>query len=100
MTTQFMFKIEPKLKKAAMKRAKEKGIAFSSVLNFAADAFVEGYLDVGLTVREELNSRTQKIIARELKDRKEGKNMSPAFDNAKDAIAYLKAQVKNARRVS
>lgn len=91
MTTQFMFKMEPKLKKAAMKKAKEKGIAFSSVLNFAADAFVKDQFNVGLIIDEELNSRTKKILAREREDMKTGKNMSPAFDNAKDAIAYLKA---------
>lgn len=100
MTTQFMFKIEPKLKKAAMKKAKEKGIAFSSVLNFAANAFVEGYLDVGLTVHEELNSRTKKILERARQDIVEGKNLSPKFDNVKDAIAYLKAQTSHARKAS
>ena len=90
MTTQFMFKMEPKLKKAAMKKAREKGIAFSSVLNFAADAFVNDRLNVGLIIDEELNPRTKKIIAQERQDIKTGKNMSPAFNNAKDAITYLK----------
>lgn len=100
MTTQFMFKIEPKLKKAAMKKAKEKGIAFSSVLNFAADAFVNDRLNVGLIIDEELNSRTKKILAQERQDIREGKNLSPEFDNVKDAIAYLKAQTSHARKVS
>jgi hypothetical protein len=90
MVTQFMFKIEPKLKKAAMKKAKEQGTTFSSVLNFATNAFVDGQLNVGLIVNEELNPRTKKMLARELKDIKEGKNMSPEFTHAKDAIAYLK----------
>jgi hypothetical protein len=92
MTTQFMFKIEPKLKKAAMKKAKEQGTTFSSVLNFAANAFVDGQLNIGLIVNEELNSRTKKMLARELKNIREGKNMSPEFTNAKDAIAYLKSR--------
>jgi hypothetical protein len=91
MTTQFMFKIEPKLKKAAMKKAKEEGTTFSSVLNFATAAFVEDRLNVGLIVSEELNPHTKKMISRELEDIKNGKNMSPTFDNAKDAIAYLKS---------
>ncbi len=90
MTTQFMFKMEPKLKKAAMKKAREKGITFSSMLNFAADAFVNDRLNVELVVHEELNPRTKKILARELQESKEGKNISPGFNNAKDAIAYLK----------
>lgn len=100
MTTQFMFKIEPKLKKAAMKKAREKGTTFSSVLNFAADAFVNDRLNVGLIIDEELNPRTKKILARARQDIKEGKNLSPEFDNVKDAIAYLKAQTSHARKTS
>jgi len=92
MVTQFMFKIEPKLKKAAMKKAKEQGTTFSSVLNFATNAFVGGQLNVGIVVNEEFNPRIKKMLARELKDIKEGKNMSPEFTNAKDAIAYLKSR--------
>lgn len=100
MTTQFMFKMEPKLKKAAMKKAREKGITFSSVLNFAADAFVNDRLNIGLIINEELNQRTKKMLSLALKDIKEGKNLSPEFDNVKDAIAYLKAQTSHARKVS
>lgn len=89
MATQFMFKMEPKLKKAAMKKVKEKGIAFSSVLNFAADAFVNDRLNVGLIIDEKLNSRTKKILARAHQDIKEGKNLSPAFSSAKEMDDYL-----------
>lgn len=89
MTTQFMFKMEPKLKKAAMKKAKEKGIAFSSVLNFAADAFVNDRLNVGLIIDGELNPRTQKILARARQDIKGGKNLSPVFSSAKEMDEYL-----------
>jgi hypothetical protein len=91
MTTQFIFKIEPKLKKAAMKKAKEQGTTFSSVLNFAATAFVAGETRVGLL---------QKEISSFRKDLVTGENFSPEFTNAKDAIAYLKTQTKHARKVS
>ena len=89
MTTQFMFKIEPKLKKAAMKKAKEQGITFSSVLNFAANAFVDGQLSVGLIVNETPNLRTQKILRQASADYRQGKNISPAFSNSKDMDEYL-----------
>ena len=39
---------------------------------------------------EKLNAKTRRLLMRALKDIKEGKNMSPAFDNVEDAIAYLK----------
>ncbi|MCX6736457.1 MAG: hypothetical protein NTZ13_05235 [Candidatus Parcubacteria bacterium] len=100
MTTQFMFKIEPKLKKAAMKKAKEQGTTFSSVLNFAATAFIEGQFNVGLIINEVPNIRTQKILRQASEDYRLGKNISPAFSNAKDAIAYLKSQTTHARKVS
>ena len=90
MTTQVIFKIDKKLKDKAMAKAQNEGIAFASVLKLATKAFVDGNFDVGLIINEELNPRTKKMLAREIKGIKTGKNMSPAFNNAKDAIAYLK----------
>jgi antitoxin component of RelBE/YafQ-DinJ toxin-antitoxin module len=89
MTTQFMFKIEPKLKKAAMKKAKEEGITFSAFLIFATMAFIEGRLNVGLIVKEKPNQRTQKIIQKAKSDFRRGINISPAFSNDKDMDKYL-----------
>ena len=53
MTTQIMFKIEEKLKKAAQKRAKKEGITLSDFFQSATKSFVEGRLNVGLTIEEE-----------------------------------------------
>ncbi len=91
MTTQVIFKIDSKLKEQAMKKAQKEGVAFSSVLQHATKAFVEGKLNVELVAHPPFNARTKKIIDQALKEIKEGKNLSPAFDNAKDAIAYLKS---------
>lgn len=90
MVTQVIFKIDKKLKDKAMAKAQNEGIAFASILKLATKAFVEGNFDVGLVINNEFNPRTKKMLAREIKDIKAGKNMSPAFNNAKDAIAYLK----------
>ena len=49
MTTQIMFKIEDKLKKAAQKRAKKEGITLSDFFQSATRSFIEGRLNVGLT---------------------------------------------------
>ena len=53
MTTQIMFKIEEKLKKAAQKRAKKEGITLSDFFQSATKSFVEGRLNVGLIIEEE-----------------------------------------------
>jgi hypothetical protein len=93
-----MFKIEPKLKKAAMKKAREEGTSFSTVLNFAANAYVAGEIKMELvqTVRPEIG----KMLKQASLDYKNGKNLSPEFTNVKDAIAYLKAQTGHAHKVS
>lgn len=91
MTTQVIFKIDKKLKEKAMKKARAEGIPFSSVLTLATKSFVEGDLNVEIVQRPVLNAKTRKILDRALMDIKEGKNLSPAFTNTKDAITYLKA---------
>ena len=40
--------------------------------------------------KDELNLATRRQLAKITKDIKAGKNLSPAFNNARDAIAYLK----------
>ena len=90
MTTQVIFKIDKKLKDKAMAKAQHEGIAFASVLKLATKAFVDGDFAVGLIINEEFNPQTKKMLARELKDIKNNKNLSPSFNNAKDAVAYLK----------
>lgn len=91
MTTQVTFKIDKKLKDLAMKKAQNEGLPFGALLKLATKAFVEGTLDIGLVKREEFNAKTRRDINKALKDLKEGKNFSPGFTNAKDAIAYLKS---------
>jgi antitoxin component of RelBE/YafQ-DinJ toxin-antitoxin module len=90
MTTQVIFKIDKNLKEKAMKKAQNEGIAFATVLKLATQAYVKGYLDVDLVSQPRLNAKTRKELEKISKDIKEGKNLSPAFDNAGDAIAYLK----------
>jgi antitoxin component of RelBE/YafQ-DinJ toxin-antitoxin module len=90
MTTQVIFKIDQKLKDQAMKKAKSEGLPFGAVLKLATKAFVDGTLSVNLAPTKVFNERASRMIEKELKDIKEGKNMSPAFNNAKDAINYLK----------
>jgi antitoxin component of RelBE/YafQ-DinJ toxin-antitoxin module len=91
MTTQVLFKIDKKLKEKAQKKAKADGLSFSDILQMSTRAYVEGKIIPGMIQPEEkFNAKTRKEIEKALKDIKEGKNLSPAFDNAKDAIAYLR----------
>ena len=53
MTTQVMFKIEERLKKAAQKKAKEEGITLSDLYHFATKSYIEGSINIGLTFKEE-----------------------------------------------
>ncbi len=89
MITQVIFNIDAQLKARAMRKAQREGVPFSAVLNMATRAYVDDELHVGLIQEEKFNAKTRRMLDRELKEIKEGKNMSPLFDNAKDAIAYL-----------
>lgn len=90
MTTQVIFKIDKNLKAKAMKRAQSEGLPFAAVLKLATKAYVEGSLSVDLTSKEEFNPKTRREIEKALRDIKEGKNLSPGFTTAKEAIAYLR----------
>ena len=82
MTSQVIFKIDSKLKDKAMKRARQAGLPFASVLKFATQAYADGRFDIGLSEPEpeRFNAKTRKALEESLKDIKEGKNLSPVFD--------------------
>ena len=90
MTTQVIFTIDRKLKDEAMKKARSFGLPFSSVLNLATRAFVDGKINIGVVDTPPFNNKTAREIRVALSDIKKGKNLSPVFNNVKDAIAYLK----------
>ncbi len=77
MTTQIMFKIDNKLKKAAQKRAKEEGITLSDFYQSATKSFIEGKMTVGMVFEEDSwDNYTKESIAsykRGLEDFKKGK---------------------------
>ena len=51
MNTQINFNVDEGLKTAAMKKARQKGISLSTVLNQATRAFVANTLDIGIVDR-------------------------------------------------
>ena len=91
MPSQVIFKVDKKLKEKAMKKAQNEGIAFSSVLKLATQAYVDGALKVQLVAQPKLNAKTRRELLKVSKEIRQGKNLSPLFNNAQDAIAYLKS---------
>ena len=91
MTSQVIFKIDTALKTKAMRKAKNSGIPFASILKLATQAYIDGSLDVELVTKYIPNKKTQAQLKRASADFKKGKNVSPIFSNVKDAVAYLKA---------
>ncbi|MDO8626742.1 MAG: hypothetical protein Q7K39_04835, partial [Candidatus Magasanikbacteria bacterium] len=91
MNTQVIFKIDKKLKRQAMAKAQDEGLAFAYVLKLATKAFVAGNLTVGLVGSEKFNTTAGKEITGALRDIAIGKNVSPRFSSAQAAASYLRA---------
>ena len=91
MTTQVIFTIDKKLKNEAMRKARSFGLPFSSVLNLATRAFVDGNINVEMVEAKPFNAKTRRKLTRILKDIDAGKNLSPMFSSAKEAIHYLES---------
>jgi antitoxin component of RelBE/YafQ-DinJ toxin-antitoxin module len=90
MTTQVIFTIDKKLKYEAMRKARSFGLPFSSVLNLATRAFVDGKINVGVVETPTFNEKTAREIRSALSDIAQNKNVSPRFFSAKEASNYLR----------
>ena len=88
MTTQIVFTIDPRVKAQAMKRAKQAGVPFASVLKLATKAFAEGRFSVNITPEERFNSKTTGELRAALRDVEQGKNLI-SFKNAAEMDKYL-----------
>ncbi len=76
MTTQIVFRIDKKLKQAAQKKARQKGISLSDLYHQTTRSFVEDKVDIGLITearRRWEEADTAAAIADHLKAKKEGK---------------------------
>ena len=89
MTNKMIFNVDSKIKERAMRKAQQDGVSFSTVLKLATKAYAEGKLRLTISDTSSFNEATRKEIEQALDDIKKGKNLSPAFTNARDAIAYL-----------
>lgn len=89
MTNKMIFNVDSKIKERAMKQAQQDGVPFSTVLKLATKAYAEGKLRLSISGVPSFNEATRKEIEQALEDIKKGKNLSPTFTNARDAVAYL-----------
>jgi addiction module RelB/DinJ family antitoxin len=88
MKTLISIKTDVAVKRGVQKIAKQLGIPVSTIVN----AYFKGLLrdrriDFALPLRP--NKKTAALIRQAREDYKKGKNISPVFENAEDAIAYL-----------
>lgn len=89
-TASILIKTDPKIKKEAQKTAGELGFSLSSILNAFLRQLVKTKT-VSFSAKEldEIpNEYFRNAIKKARKERKQGK-VSPVFDNADDAIAWL-----------
>lgn len=82
MNTQVIFTIDKKLKSRAMRKAKFFGLPFSSVLNLATRAFVDGKINIGVMETPSLNNKTYRELIKISNDIKKNKNLFGPFDSS------------------
>lgn len=96
MNTKVIFNLPMTVKKAAARRAKSEGMTLSAVLQRSAAAYSTGEISIHAT--EKLRPAVVRSLKKASEDYKRGINMSPAFDNAEDAHAYLEKEFAKMRR--
>ena len=89
MTTQVIFTIDKKIKDAAMRKARSFGLPFSSVLNLATRAFVNGKMNVEMVENPILNNKTRQELIEISRDIKDGKNLFGPFDSGEKMDKFL-----------
>jgi addiction module RelB/DinJ family antitoxin len=81
-------KVDKKIKEQAMEVAKSTGIPLSSLINAYLRQLV-ATRRIEIYAPEPMTPKLERAIAAVEADIKQGKNLSPKFTNAKDAIAWL-----------
>lgn len=83
-------KADPEVKIKAQKIARELGMPLSTVINAYLKQFIRTK-EVHFSVEGTLKPAVKKRLDRLAKEAREGKNLSPAFGSAEEAIRYLNA---------
>jgi addiction module RelB/DinJ family antitoxin len=88
--TQINLKVDKKTKLEAQKLAKKLGLSLSSIVNASLNQFI-ARREVHFSVEPKMTPYLEAIIAEVEEDIKNSTNISQAFNNSHDAIAYLKS---------
>lgn len=92
-TTFLNIRTDTTLKEQAAKIADDLGFSLSTLVNAYLKHFVKTKT-VHFEEKYEPTPHLKRSIKRTMEDIKTGKNLSPGFNNAKDAIAYLHDKMK------
>lgn len=93
MTTVLNVKIDDKLKKEAQAAAKAIGLPMSTVVSASLREFVRTR-SITISDEPQLRPEVEKELIRLSKNAREGKDLSPAFDNVNDALDWLHSEVE------
>ena len=96
MKTVINIKADKEVKEKAQGVAQELGFPLSTIINAYLKQFIRTK-EVHFFVEGKLKPAVKKRLDRIQKDVREGKNLSPAFNNVEDAISYLKQTIKHER---
>lgn len=88
MKTMINIKADREVKEKAQMVAQELGLPLSTIINAYLRQFIRNK-EVHFFVEGELKPSVKKRLNRLHKDVKEGKNLSPVFDSAEEAIRWL-----------
>lgn len=86
--TVITIKTDRRVKESAQEVAREMGIPLGTVLNAYLRQFV-WEKEVRLSRMPRMTEKLEKIIEQTRRDYRDGKNISPAFESAKEMDAYL-----------
>ncbi len=89
MKTVINIKTDKETKKKAQELAEELGVPLSTVINVYLRQFIRTR-EFSFSLAYSMSPDLEKIITEAEKDIANGKNLSPVFENSKDAIAWLK----------
>ncbi len=86
--TTINIKTDKEVKERAQKVARDLGMSLSIIINAYLNQFIRTK-EVHFYLERELKPSVKKRLDRLQKEASEGKNLSPEFKNAKDAVNYL-----------
>ena len=84
-------RIDKGIKQEAQKLAEAMGIPLSTLINAYLKQLVRNR-EVHISAAPKMSPYLEKIIAEAEEDFRAGKNISPEFDNAEDAIKWLNSR--------